>query len=161
MRSMLMGLLMVASLISCQSDDLETQEIQLVAQTDLAKSSTFLRIHESCGGHTIERHVAKSDDYLRYRLATSSISAASTFNELNQAGQVIVNAINANSSSVNNWLNGSGGSRLVLDYTHWRDIGRVLRRGASYTYSTGRFRVVLERSYCSSYPFKVLTAYPN
>ena len=128
--------------------------------TTLEVGSGFLRQHESCGGHTIERHVAKSDSYLRNRLATSNISAASTFYELNQAGQIIVNAINRNSYRVNNWVNGSSNYRLVLNYTHHRNIGKVLRRGASYPQATRKFKVVLDKRRCSSYRYLVLTAYP-
>lgn len=168
---LLLGLLTITSFNSCQneelisSDSIEVTEITTNNQQELNVSarggSGFLYSHENCGGHTIERHVAKSDSYLRNRLNSSSISAASTFNELNQAGQVIYNAISRNSSRVNSWLNGNGGSRLVLNYTHRRNIGRVLRRGASSTYNTSRFRVILERRNCSGYGYRILTAYPN
>ena len=127
---------------------------------DLKAGSGFLYQHENCGGHTIERHIAKSDSYLRNRLATSNISAASTFYELNQAGQVIVNAINRNSYRVNNWLNGSSNYRLVLNYTHHRNIGKVLQRGARYLRATRKFKVVLDKRRCSSHRYMVLTAYP-
>lgn len=127
---------------------------------DLVPGSGFLIKHENCGGHTIERHVAKSDAYLRQRLASSNISAASTFYELNNAGQVIVNAINRNNYRVNNWLNSGNRRRLVLNYTHRRNIGKVLERGARATKATRKFRVVLDKRRCSSYKYLLLTAYP-
>lgn len=154
----ILGFFAVTLFTGCQVDEpiLETDQLQ----EEISKNAGFLRVHEACGGHTIERHIAKSDQYLRDRLRRYNISAASSFYELNQAGQVIVNAINRNSSRVNSWLNGSGGSRLVLNYTHHRNIGKVLRRNASYPVQSNRFLVVLERRNCSNYRFRVLTAYP-
>ncbi len=170
----LLSLLTLSTFNACQDDEIISNSPQVISTLENSENtktnelsitkrggSSFLISHENCGGHTIERHVAKSDSYLRNRLNTSNISAASTFYELNQAGQVIYNAIDRNSSRVNNWLNGSGGSRLVLNYTHRRNIGRVLRRGASSTYNTRSFRVVLERRNCAGYGYKILTAYPN
>lgn len=169
---LVLGFLFTTVFNACQNDELITEapESTILSEEKIEadnfqyserSGSGFLITHENCGGHTIERHIAKSDAYLRNRLNTSRISAASTFYELNQAGQVIYNAITRNSSRVNNWLNGSGGSRLVLDYSHRKNIGKVLKRGASRPYSTRKFRVVLERRNCSGYGYKILTAYPN
>ncbi len=130
------------------------------SDTVIAKNAPFLRQQERLGGHTIERHVGKSIAYLRNRLQNSSIRAASTFNELNQAGQVIVNAINANRSRINNWLN-SGSRRLVLNYTHRRNIGIVLQRGQNDPYTSKKFRVVLQKRSSAPNGYYVLTAYPN
>ncbi|TPN83895.1 RNase A-like domain-containing protein [Aquimarina algicola] len=164
-RSLLIGLLVSLSFISCEKDGLSSvDEIQQIENSNDSsiqqKGSGFLRQQESLGGHTIERHIAKSTDYLRNRLNTSSISAASTFYELNQAGQVIVNAINANNSRVNSWLN-SGSSRLVLSYTHWRNIGVVLRRGQSNPTPSRSFRVILQKRSNAPNGYYVLTSYPN
>ncbi|MFL1894263.1 RNase A-like domain-containing protein [Aquimarina sp. 2-A2] len=166
-RTLLTGIFITLSFISCEKDSLyqaeevqEIQEVKETSDTSLQKNASFLRQQESLGGHTIERHVAKSTTYLQNRLNTSSISAASTFNELNQAGQVIVNAINANSSRVNSWLNGSG-SRLTLNYTHHRNIGVVLRRGQSNPTPSSRFLVVLQKRSNAPNGYYVLTSYPN
>jgi len=168
----LLGLFVTTSFNACQDGEIISNDNEIITSIENTNSiknvtvasrggSGFLITHENCGGHTIERHIEKSDAYLRNRLNTSSISAASSFYELNQAGQVIYNAISRNSSRVNSWLNGNGGSRLVLDYSHHRNIGKVLRRGSSYPYSTRRFRVVLDRRNCSGYGYRILTAYPN
>lgn len=169
----LLGLFVTTSFNACQDSEIISNNSEPVISIDEIQSSkedfnpvanrggsSFLIAHENCGGHTIERHINKSDAYLRNRLNTSGISAASTFYELNQAGQVIYNAINNNSSRVNSWINGSGGHRLVLTYTHRKAIGKVLRRGASSPSSSSRFKVVLERRGCSGYAYKILTAYP-
>ncbi|SNR16219.1 RNase A-like domain-containing protein [Tenacibaculum jejuense] len=169
----LLGLFITTSFTSCQDEELVMNPSEVITPQTTSENTSetnailtrggsgFLITHENCGGHTIERHVNKSDSYLRWRLNNSSISAASTFYELNQAGQVIYNAINSNSSRVNNWLNGSGGYRLVLNYSHHRNIGKVLRRGNSSPYNSRRLRVVLERRNCSGYGYRILTAYPN
>ena len=160
----LLGLFVTTSFTACQDDQTIPQEPvtqQEASRGTLSTSGTqFLIDHENCGGHTIERHIAKSDEFLYNRLATSSISAASTFFELNQAAQVIENAIHYNWDYVNDWINGNGGFRLVLEYTHTKDIGKVLRRDQYYPYNTRSFKVVLQRSDCLNYGYMILTAYP-
>ena len=120
----------------------------------------FLREQERLGGHTIERHVGKSLDYLRNRLRYSSIRAASTYYEANQAGQVIVNALNANSGRVNSWLSG-GGSRLTLSYQHRRYLGIVLERGKTTPRNSSLIRIVLQKKSSAPNGYFVLTSYPN
>ncbi|UII26196.1 hypothetical protein LVD15_23300 [Fulvivirga maritima] len=165
----LFGLFLIGitlSLGACQEQDQVVPQAEPVAveadqQGDVhEENAPFLRQQESLGGHTIERHVAKSDSYLRNRLNTSNISAASTFYELNQAGQVIVNAINANSNSINNWKNGSS-SRISFTYTHHRAIGKILYRGSSSPVASSRFLVVLQKKSSAPNGYYVLTSYPN
>ncbi|WP_147405145.1 RNase A-like domain-containing protein [Aquimarina sp. AD10] len=159
-----LGLVIISSFSSCEKNDDSTVVSieQLDKEENLfpSKNSTFLRQQESLGGHTIERHVGKSTAYLRNRLNTSSISAASTYYELNQAGQVIVNAINTNRVRINNWLSG-GGSRLTLSYTHRRNIGVVLRRGQNNPNPSRKFRVILQKRSSAPNGYYVLTSYPN
>lgn len=164
----LFGLLTIGlalSLGSCQEQDqVVPVDVQEQVEADQAgpqeENAPWLRQQESLGGHTIERHVAKSEAYLRNRLNTSNISAASTFYELNQAGQVIVNCINANSSKVNSWKNSSS-SRLTLYYTHHRNIGKVLRRGASSSVPSKKFIAVLQKKSNAPNGYYLLTSYPN
>lgn len=160
-----LGLFVTSTFNACQENEVvSTPQQSKTAKEFTANASrggaSFLIDHENCGGHTIERHIGKSDDYLRDRLYNSSISAASTFYDLNQAGQVIFNAISNNSTRVNNWLNGSGGFRLVLSYTHHSIIGKVLLRGEYYPYESNMFKVVLERNSCTGDGYKIVTAYP-
>lgn len=162
----LLGLFITTSFVGCQDEQTIPQDAIINTKKEVNNDiqarggSQFLIDHENCGGHTIERHIGKSDDFLYNRLETSSISAASTFFELNQAGQVIENAIYYNWDYVNDWINGNGGFRLVLEYTHNNDVGKVLRRDQYYPYNTRSFKVVLQRASCLDYGYMILTAYP-
>ncbi len=163
----LLALVSVFSLSSCQDEQAEivpeevAEEVSKEETGPQVENAAFLRQQESLGGHTIERHIAKSDAYLRNRLNTSNISAASTFTELNQAGQVIVNAINANSSRVNSWRNSSSSS-LVLNYTHRRTVGRIMyRSNLNSTVNSSGLRIVLRKRSSAPNGYYVLTAYPN
>ncbi len=163
--------LFVTTFNACQSDEIVTnsdivtlQEISSDKEDSYSAryTSSFLPTHENCGGHTIERHIEKSDSYLRNRLNNSNISAASTFYNFNQAGQIIYNTIyyyNSNYNRVNNWLNSSSTSYLVLYYTHYKVLGKVMNRNYS-TFESKSIKVVLAKSNCSSYPFRIVTAYP-
>lgn len=159
---------------SCEQEDIavdsnELTQVELSSSSELANySSSFLPDHEDCGGHTIERHIEKSDSYLYGRLS-SGISAASTFYDYNQAGQVIYNAIYNNSynaSRLNSWLNSSSTSYLVLYYTHGSILGKVLTYSSST--ESNKIKVILSKSSCISYDynydndydFTIVTAYP-
>ncbi len=158
-----LGLLVSSSFISCQEEINPsftlTQEISVAEEGPEVENIRFLREQERLGGHTIERHVGKSDAYLRERLRRSSIRAASTYYDGNQAGQVILNAINANRSGISNWKS-SGGSRYVLRYSHGRTLGKVLERGQTKTSSSSRITVVLQKRSSAPNGYYVLTSYP-
>ncbi|KAA1247716.1 RNase A-like domain-containing protein [Aquimarina sp. RZ0] len=163
--SFLLGLFISLFFTSCEQPDAsfieEMQQYSDLEDTSLQqKNAGFLRQQERLGGHTIERHVGKSTTYLRNRLNSSSISAASTFYELNQAGQLIVNTINANRSRINNWIT-NGSSRLTLSYTHRKNVGVVLRRGQNNPNPSRKFRVILQKRSNAPNGYYVLTSYPN
>lgn len=55
------------------------------------------------GGHTIARHVGKTDAELIGRLATSRIPAASTFVSLQEAEQIISSVVRVNRTQIVTW----------------------------------------------------------
>lgn len=180
LKFILLGLF-VTTFQACQNDEIITNdEVVSLDETNIKDAlsetqhaarytSSFLPDHEDCGGHTIERHIEKSDSYLRNRLNSSSISAASTFYDDNQAGQLIYNSIYSyNRSRVNSWLNSSSTSYLVIYYTHSSTVGKVMTRNNYSTYNTNKYKVVLSKSDCISYDynwdndydFTIISAYP-
>ncbi|NJL28078.1 MAG: hypothetical protein HC897_09350, partial [Thermoanaerobaculia bacterium] len=73
-----------------------------------------LAFHEKAGGHTLARHVGKSDSDLLSRLADEpNISGASSFPSRDVAETAIGELLVANQSRIESWLRGSG-ERLVL-----------------------------------------------
>jgi hypothetical protein len=81
-----------------------------------------LRDHENCAGpgqgHTIAKHVAKSDTFLRNRLKTEpNIPAATSFISESAAESLINDALAANKANVENWLQSGGVPVFPLSFS--------------------------------------------
>jgi hypothetical protein len=116
---------------------------------------------EKKGGHTIERHVGRTDDQLRSRLRTDpDISASSTFTDLETASLTVASALTQNSSRIKTWkTKGADRETLALDYSGSTVIGRSLRRGMERPVDCQEANIVLAPRGTDS--FIVLTAYPE
>lgn len=127
---------------------------QVGARYDLSRDEHF-------GGHTLERHVAQSDEQLLQRLAQErEISAASTYTDRAAAEQTVAAALAQEHSRVESWLNRSDSHPNLALHFHGRNpIGRSIRRGEQFPQPCYEAAVVLrwdgERS------FHVLTTYPE
>lgn len=120
-----------------------------------------LAADEARGGHTIARHVALTDDQLRQRLARESISAASTYTDLDIAERVVGLTLRRQASRLAQWEAREGPRpNLVLPFAapNQPPIGRVLRRGARAPVDARAAVVVLRWRADGSY---VLTSYPE
>jgi hypothetical protein len=114
---------------------------------------------QAAGGHTLDRHVGRSDAELRRRLAEEpGISAASSFADRAIAERVVAATLDRERRRIERWLQ-RGGGNLALDYrgAPGEVVGRTLARGDREARATGEARVVLRRSGGS---FFVLTAFP-
>ncbi len=123
-----------------------------------------LEAHEAApgknGGHTLERHVGKSDDFLRQRLATEpNISGASTFTDRATAEWAVAEALRRNEARIEAWLQ-SGEQRFVFDADLDRPVGRYLTRSMSQPKTVSGVRVVLVRDATRPAGYLILTAYP-
>ena len=116
---------------------------------------------EQRGGHTLARHVARTDDELRERLAQErNISAASTWTDRTTAEAVVGEALAAEHGRVESWMRqGYPRSNLALHYNAGRVIGRSLRRGDVQTVECSSAVIVLRADGPES--FYVLTTYPE
>lgn len=120
----------------------------------------FLRSQEAWGGHTIARHVGRTDAELFARLSSDlNIKAASTFNDLVTAESVVLKAIDGNKSRIVRWLSGGGRGNLTLDYSGSQVIGRGITRGESTVSHLTNARVVLKGDAKGGY--NGLTAFPQ
>ena len=121
-----------------------------------------LSTDEVLGGHTLERHVGRSDDQLRERLRREpNISAASTYTDRVTAERVIAHALDESAPTIDRWQERTGRRQnLVVDRVEPSPIGRSLRRGQRASSPCAHALVVLrwdlrrEQSY-------VLTSYPE
>ena len=123
-------------------------------------SSRDLAADEARGGHTLARHVGKSDAELRARLkAEPDISAASTYFDADTAGRVVAEVLSTKSNEVRKWEQRTGSRpNLVLRLDTGERIGRSIRQGQSNAREVDSAVVVLRWTGSDWY---VLTSYPE
>jgi len=160
-------LLWLAALAACQpAQPGRVAEAPSQAQ-QVAKASNGpsrdLSIDESAGGHTLRKHVGRTDNELRNRLRQErNISAASTWADRETAERTVGAALAQNRDKIDRWLSRSGGHpNLVVDYdgdgSH--PIGRSLRREADRPEPCSDATIVLK--WAGPNAFYVLTSYPE
>lgn len=116
---------------------------------------------ERRGGHTIARHVGRTDAQLRARLSRESIAAASTYPDLETAERVVERALAANERRVLRWIDQRGSRANLAVRYRARDglpTGRMLRRGDEASEEVSGAVVVLRWRDEAWY---VLTSYPE
>jgi hypothetical protein len=130
----------------------------------LAEARAYdLRRDEALGGHTLGRHVGRSDAELAERLRRErDITAASTYTDAATAARVVGLAIDASRARIDAWTARRGPRpNLTLYYTarNGGPIGRTLARGDRASRPVYRALVVL-RWLERQRQWIVLTSYP-
>lgn len=129
-----------------------------------AQQRRDLSLDEAMGGHTLARHVGKSDAELAERLGRErQISAASTYTDRATAERSVGAALAGGGGKLASWIRRSGRRpNLVLRYVEssHQPIGRSLRRGRARTVPCTRAIVVLRWDDRKD-RYYVLTSYPE
>ena len=120
-----------------------------------------LEAHEDAGGHLIERHVGKSEEWLVDRVRRENISAASSFVDLPTAEHFVSATIGEHQDRIDAWLDGQGGNRLVVDANFDASTGISVKRGDSDATDVHSVRLVLERSDRLDIGYRIVTGYPT
>ena len=144
---------------------LTTTPVQVGLQPHLSETERRdLSVDETRGGHTLARHVGRTDEQLRQRLrAQPNISAASTYPDRETAELVVGAILQAESSRIRSWTRRSGSRpNLALRTKTPRGppIGRVLERGGR-TPLDAHHAVVVLRWDTAANSYYVLTSYPE
>jgi hypothetical protein len=115
---------------------------------------------EDRGGHTLRKHVGRTDDELRQRLERErDISAASTWTDRAAAEETVAAARRANRRKIENWQRrGERRPNLALHFDAGHAIGRSLVRGQTQVVPCTEAVIVLRADGAGFY---VLTAYPE
>jgi len=94
-------------------------------------SSHDLSTDEAMGGHTLTRHVGKTDSELRARLSREpDISSASTYTDRATAEAVVGAALSSAPRSFDSWRSRTGRRpNFVLHFAAHKMIGRSVARG--------------------------------
>jgi hypothetical protein len=132
------------------------------AVTDVFESSgrRNLHDHEDAGGHTIDRHVGKSENWLQKRLATDpDIPAASTFRNKVSANRADGQFVKQNKDSIEKWLKSGKKGVFIGRAVMSEPIGRVIERGETKSVETNIVEVVVARDN-SQNGWHIVTSYP-
>jgi len=115
---------------------------------------------EERGGHTLRKHVGRTDDELRQRLEREgNISAASTWTDRGAAEETVAAALQAERGKIENWQRrGERRPNLALHFEAGHEIGRSLLRGAAQVVPCTEAVIVLR---ADREAFYVLTTYPE
>ena len=121
-----------------------------------------LSVDEAMGGHTLARHIGKTDEELIERLRREpDISSASTYTDRGTAERVIEAALASGGSSFQKWRARQGRRpNFALHYHADEVVGRSIRRGHTSSVPCERAVVVLRWDDRRQQMF-VLTSYPE
>jgi len=118
---------------------------------------------EAAGGHTILKHVGRTEQQLRARLATETrIPAASTFRTLAEANRHVSAAMRANRAAIEAWgkAAATGGRPFTATYQAATSVGEGVVRSTGQLQKMTRLVVVLRRVQQQNRFFFILTSYP-
>ena|ERR1700722_33199 len=123
-----------------------------------------LSVDEAQGGHTLSKHVGRSDAELQERLQREpNISAASTWTDRATAEAAVGSALATNNSKISQWTaRGARRPNLAIDYhgDAAKPIGRCMKHGASVAVPASDAVVVLKAARDGD-GYYVLTTYPE
>jgi len=114
--------------------------------------------HEALGGHILARHVGKSEEFLRHRLATEpDLDVASTFSDRQTAENALSELLDDHARDIQRWLSG-GAHRFALSQRVSYPVGRVLMRGVAASMPASGIELVLRRSAAMPTGYRIHTA---
>jgi len=111
------------------------------------------------GGHTLLKHVGKTEAQLRERLVReSNRQSVSTFTDLSTAEIVISDMFSANRARIMSW---SSTSRRILrlEKRFPHPVGKIINRQSGKLTDARTVTVVLENKEYNKMPYYILTAY--
>jgi filamentous hemagglutinin len=113
---------------------------------------------ESRGGHTLAKHVAKTPEFLRNRLATEpNITGASSFYDREVAEKSISEVLRTHDKDIQDWLAGPE-SKLVILRPVSRACGLVFLTPGDDPIHSSVIRLVLRRSDALGLGYRIHTA---
>lgn len=129
----------------------------------IRRGAISLAAEEAAGGHTIARHVGRSEAQLRARLvAETRIRAATTFRSLSEAEEVVAKALRANKEAITAWSKTAAtNARQTITYDAGKRIGFGVVRSTNAVQEMTRVAVVIQKVESNGRLYFVLTAYPK
>ena len=115
------------------------------------------------GGHTLLKHIGKTEAELRARLlAQPGIPAASTFKSLEIAERTLYQAIRANRVGIEAWARTAApGARQAFLHTAASPVGQGVVRTSNSLVQMSKVRFVLKMEQYKGKLYYILTAFPE
>ncbi|MFK8258687.1 RNase A-like domain-containing protein [Erwinia sp. AnSW2-5] len=124
------------------------------------------------GGHTIKKHVGKSEIELMDKIGRGmqsgtlkQSSSASSFISLNIAEKAISHAIKANRWQIRRWAKSTPTDHNSLyfefNYLHSSKVGMVIPASTKMATETNKLTIVLLKKSHNGKPYYIITAYPR
>ncbi|MFE8115324.1 RNase A-like domain-containing protein [Brenneria goodwinii] len=115
------------------------------------------------GGHTLEKHVGKTESDLRERLVRCpTLPSSSTFYNVRIAEDAISRALKFNETYIKHWAKtAKTGARLNIDFFTGSDVGIGVKTATGPVIKSHKIRLVLELQYYNSKLYYILTAFPR
>lgn len=161
-RALLCASFVLSLWLGCNSSPPSAAPKKPAERTAHSTAGRDLSQDEAKGGHTLRKHVGRSDQDLRERLRRErEISAASTYTDRHTAETFIASCLEENQVRIRQWLAEDRHPNLALDCIGdpaW-PIGRTLRRGQSQPEPCSNATLVLK--WTPPQDYYVLTSYPD
>lgn len=115
------------------------------------------------GGHTLLKHVGKTEAELRARLlAQPRIQAASTFKSLEVAERTLYQALRANRGAIEAWAKTAApGAKQAFTYSAKEVVGEGVIRSTNRLLPMTKVRVVLKMEQYRGKLYYILTSHPE
>jgi hypothetical protein len=121
----------------------------------------ILDIMEKTGGHTLERHVGKTYDYLQNRAMKLKVESVTTFIDKRTAINAIKESLKNNAEKIAEWLEKGLKDQIVIEYLHSYPIGEGIYKGKHNPYYNLRgSRMIMNKDINQELGFTILTAFP-
>ncbi len=122
-----------------------------------------IQMQDAAGGHTIERHVGKSEAWLRNRLQNDpelkKVDFCSSFRNEATANRVQGQFVKQNRAALEAWLQSGKKTPFTAEVVMKEPVGIVVERGKSGASDTHTAKVVAVRD-LSAQGWHILTSYP-
>jgi hypothetical protein len=114
------------------------------------------------GGHTIAKHIGKTEAELNARLLVEpKIPAASTFKSLEAAEKVLFQALKANKTAIETWAKtAKPGAKQAFEYVASEAVGEGVVRATGALTQMTKLRFVLKMQSYNGMTYYILTAFP-
>jgi len=127
------------------------------------ESGGTLIFHENIDGHTIRKHVGKTDEELTERyLAEPDLKGSSTYPDLRTAESAVGDTLLAKQLEIKNWLEdvddiGPKSLNHTVEYT----VGKVVLPGTNISEPTSKIFVHLRKDPLARNGYRIVTSYPK